>query len=374
MNDKPYNYKELRMKGKVRLNAVGDLMLGDFPLTLGFGVRSSIREKIDGNPFNKIKHVLMNCDICFGNLETVLSDYGLKNNDIKSAQMRGDPCFVELLKDAGFNVMSIANNHAMQHGPEAFIETKEGLIQGGIAPIGIVGANRRVVPHFMEVNCLRVCFLGYSLRPEKYCPQILYAQPNVWEIVEDIKLNKARSDIVIVSLHWGDEFVQLPSPEQIRSAHSFIDAGASLVIGHHPHMVQGIERYKDGVIAYSLGNFIFDYWQNKLRKTIILHCELSIKGVESFDITTAYIGKDFNPIVLYGSKSNALSLMVDSLSKKIEKIDTNSYKQERKYLLSVKTGLLINKVQNRIYFLKNIFKYERWVVIQSIRNFINLHF
>lgn len=358
------------MKDKIRLKAVGDVMLGDFPLALGFGVRSSILANRDGHLFDKIKHALKECDICFGNLEAVLSDYGLKNNDIRSVQMRGKPSFVEMLKDAGFNVLSLANNHAMQHGSEAFIETKDVVMQAGIAPVGVLGVNSRVVPHFIDVNGIRVCFLAYSLRPEKYSSRILYAQSDPTEISQDIKVNKEISDIVVLSLHWGDEFVQIPSQEQMRNAHSFVDAGASLVIGHHSHVIQGIERYKNGLIAYSLGNFVFDFWQKKMKKTLILNCELSKSGVDSFSITTAYIDEGFCPVVLSGNESNKLYLKIDSLSMKIKKIDTNCDKQKIKYIIIVKTALIINKLENRVYFIVNLFKYERWIVLQSLSSFI----
>lgn len=358
------------MKDGIRLNAVGDVMLGDLPLTLGFGVRSSLRKGIIKDPFGKTKGVLSDCDICMGNLETVLSGHGFKEKDIRSAQMRGDSSGIDLLKDAGFNVMSVANNHAMQHGPEAFKETEKGLVAGGVSPIGLAGADNRCVPFFMEKNRIRVCFLGYSLRPEKYCPETLYARARVCEIVEDIKVNKARCDVVVVSLHWGDEFVQVPSPGQVRDAHSFVDAGASLIIGHHSHTIQGIEEYAGGVIAYSLGNFVFDFWQDKLRETLILQCELSKSGVESFRIIPAHIDTDYCPVILTGHEAEKVTGKVNGLSNMIGTIDLQCEKQAEKYVSTVKANLSLHQAENRFFFLKNIFNYESWVVTQSIKNFV----
>lgn len=362
------------MKNKIKINAVGDVMLGDFPLTLGFGVKSSILKNTANGVFDEVKHVLKDCDICFGNLEAVLSDNGLKDNDITSGQMRGKPCFVEILKEAGFNVMSLANNHAMQHGSEAFIETRDVAARYGVSPVGVLGVDGRVIPHFVDVNGMRVCFLGYSLRPEKYNFPALYAQAKSDEIVDEIKIYKKICNVVILSLHWGDEFVGIPSPEQICNARSFVDAGASLVIGHHSHTIQGIEKYKNGLIAYSLGNFVFDFWQKKMRKTLILHCELSNDGVESFYISTVMIDKNFHPIILDGAESKKIVSLVDRLSLKIKKINTSSFLQKIKYKFAVKIVLMINKIENRVYFVRNLFKYEPWVVTQSFRNFLIARF
>lgn len=355
---------------KIRLNAVGDVMFGDFPLTLGFGVRSTLKNASIQSPFDKITNILKDSDICFGNLETVLSNHGLREKNIQSTQMRGDSSFALLLKDAGFTVMSLANNHAMQHGPEAFKETESVLAQNGIASIGGIGKNFKSTPFFIEKSGIHVCFLGYSLRPEKYCSPALYSQPSIQEIIEDVRQNKPKCDVVIVSLHWGDEFVRVPSPEQIFNAHSIIEAGASLVLGHHPHIIQGIEQYKEGLIVYSLGNFVFDFWQNKFRETFIFHCELTNKGVESFSITPIFIDKLYRPTVLTGTAASCLLKKIHKLSSKIQVINIGCEKQLKKYILNVKLALLVNKIENRLFFIKNIFKYERWVVIQSIKNFL----
>ena len=345
-------------------------MLGDFPLTLGFGVSSSILKKINADPFANIRSFLKDCDICFGNLETILSDCGLSEFNIASSQMRGRPCFVKLLKDAGFSTMSLANNHAMQHGPEAFTETKKMLIQNFITPLGLADANGRVQPVFFYIKGIRVCFLAYSQRPEKYASSSLYAQSEVSQIIEDIKNSKKICDIVILSLHWGDEFVQIPSSEQISNAHSFVDAGVSLLIGHHPHVIQGIETYKKGLIAYSLGNFVFDFWQKKMRETIILHCNLSKDGVESFYVSPVIIDKNYSPTLLMGNERNKLLFKLNSLSEKIIKTDFSCEKQKNKYQVEVNRSLKINQIENRLFFLSNLFKYERWVVRQSLLNFI----
>lgn len=354
----------------IKLTAVGDVMLGDFPLTLGFGVRSMIQRNASGCIFDEIKPIFQKSDLCFGNLECVLSDYGLIKRDLKSNQMRASPYFTDILGEAGFNVMSIANNHAMQHGPEAFTETKDRLVQKNIVPVGLACENGKVLPKIVELKDMRICFLGYSLRPEKYSLTALYARGGPDEILQDICENKVKSDVVIVSLHWGDEFVDAPSPQQVNLAHSFVDAGATIVLGHHPHVLQGIEKYRNALIAYSLGNFVFDFWQDKMKESIILQCEVSKEGLSSFNIVPVYINSLYQPTLLKGVKASALIKKVNSLSEIISLIKTNDLNEQKKYDRNVKKKEIINQVQNRLFFFRNFLRYERWIRNQSLKNFL----
>ena len=119
-------------------------------------------------------------------------------------------------------------------------------------------------------------------------------------IIKDILYARSISDIVAVSLHWGTENVFYPSPDQIKLARSFIDAGASLVLGHHPHVVQGVEIYKNGLIAYSLGNFQFEADPRKsireeTRQSIILSIHLNKNNVESYKMIPVKIDENLSP-------------------------------------------------------------------------------
>jgi gamma-polyglutamate biosynthesis protein CapA len=98
-------------------------------------------------------------------------------------------------------------------------------------------------------------------------------------IVEAVALAKGKADLVLVSFHWGEEYATVPSEAQRALAHAVIDAGATLVIGHHPHVIEGVERYKHGVIAYSLGNFVFDQHEERGKRGLVLGCELDRLGV-----------------------------------------------------------------------------------------------
>ncbi len=132
------------------------------------------------------------------------------------------------------------------------------------------------------VHGLRVGFLGYSLRPRQYFTERpLYAEGSPEGIVADVRAVRPTCDILVVSLHWGDEFIDRPSPADVQLAHAIVDAGADLIVGHHPHVLRGVERYGRGWIVYSLGNFVCDMlWGEELRETAICECRLTSAGVE----------------------------------------------------------------------------------------------
>jgi poly-gamma-glutamate synthesis protein (capsule biosynthesis protein) len=127
-------------------------------------------------------------------------------------------------------------------------------------------------------------------------------------IRDDILGIKELADIIIVSLHLGYEREQYPLPSQRNLAHKIIDLGGNIVIGHHPHVLQGIEYYKNGVIAYSLGNFVFSTasyfkaWKNMEKETIILKYEISKKGIEKVDIIPVHANDSFQPVMLKNEK------------------------------------------------------------------------
>lgn len=245
------------MQNKIVITAVGDIMLGDFPMCNGFGVGSTIKKYGSKFIFDKIKDELLG-DIVFGNLEAVLSEKNKNMFSINSMSLRGSPKSIDGLKYAGFNILSLANNHSLEHGYEALYDTMDLLNNNNIIPLG-VGRKKEIArkPVVFNIKTKKIAFLCYCLRPDKTAYRSI---KNKREIFEDVKDCKRNVDYIILSLHWGDEFVQFPAPWQIDFAHKLIDNGVSIILGHHPHVLQGIEEYNGGIIAYSLGNFVFDMW------------------------------------------------------------------------------------------------------------------
>ena len=258
----------------IRLIAVGDISLGDSPKCFGFGVKRLIEKKGTDFIFEKIKKHLK-ADILFGNLETVLSDEGLVPYDFHSDQMRGPVESVKTLSKVGFNVLNIANNHMLEHGKAAFWDCIDNLRNNGIAIVGLKGNSVYFSrPAILHVEEKTIGFLGYSFEEDNrlgHSDEIDYAycaEPG--KILSDVRKLQQKVDFVIVSLHWGLEFAKHPSRYLVEKAHKIIDSGAAVILGHHPHVVQCVEKYKQKIICYSLGNFVFDMvWNKDCRKSML---------------------------------------------------------------------------------------------------------
>jgi poly-gamma-glutamate capsule biosynthesis protein CapA/YwtB (metallophosphatase superfamily) len=252
-----------------------------------------IRDEAKSSVLELAKPVLKAADITFGNCESAYSEEWTRNGPSESGQglvMLAHPRNVAALADAGFDVMNFANNHNLDSGDSAFLNTLANLKKHGIVTCG-AGANieeaRR--PAIVEAKGVKVALLGYSsIRVSSYeagptvpgsaplkihtyyrpfeseqpgCPAIVETTPdesNLSAMQRDVARAKEQAAIVIVSPHWGIHF----KPAQISSyetliAHAAIDAGADMVFGHHAHIMKGIQVYKGKAIVHCLGNFAF---------------------------------------------------------------------------------------------------------------------
>ncbi len=240
---------------ELRIAAVGDIMLG------GTGTPEFERFGYD-YPFDKTRQLLKQSHIVFGNLEGPLThtdhEAVTKKYRYRSAPEKVAPA----LLNAGFNVVSLANNHTMDQGAEGLRHTLEALDLVGIKHTG-AGMNLAEArkPAILEASGARVAFLAYTLTfPEEFWataerPGSPFGHES--QVRADIAAAKQQADIVLVSFHWGQEGKTELRDYQKQLGRAAIDAGAAAVIGHHPHVLQGVERYKHGVILYSLGNFAF---------------------------------------------------------------------------------------------------------------------
>ncbi|TAM45599.1 MAG: CapA family protein [Gammaproteobacteria bacterium] len=239
----------------LKIAAVGDIMLG------GTGTPEFERFGYD-YPFDKTRALLKQSHIVFGNLEGPLThtdhEAVAKKYRYRSAPEKVAPA----LLNAGFNVVSLANNHTMDQGAEGLRHTLEALDLVGIKHTG-AGMNlaEARTPAILEANGVRVAFLAYTLTfPEEFWataerPGSPFGHES--QVRADIVAARQQADIVLVSFHWGQEGKTELRDYQKQLGRAAIDAGAAAVIGHHPHVLQGVERYKHGVILYSLGNFAF---------------------------------------------------------------------------------------------------------------------
>jgi poly-gamma-glutamate synthesis protein (capsule biosynthesis protein) len=290
-----------REDGRVELVAVGDVCMGDSPEGVGGGVHAVFERVRDANPQYPFEHtqpIFDGAGIVFGNLEVVLSHMDLVRWKLSSMEMRGHPDSADRIAAAGFTVLNVANNHMMQHGIGPFSDTVETLRRRGIGVAGLAAPDHRhAIPQVLSVNGLTATVLGYAFEPDQYAAGPLgYAFGPACDIPAQVAAAKKQTDIVICSLHWGVEFVGHPSVAEEELGRRIVDAGADLVIGHHPHVIRRVERYGHGLIAYSLGNFVFDMlWNPALRTGLVLRVVLSKKGIESYDTELVWIGDDYQP-------------------------------------------------------------------------------
>jgi len=247
-------------KDQIKIILAGDIMLNR-------GIEYMVEKYGGGDfkfPFLKIAEEFQKADIVFGNLEGPISDKGVKVGSIYS--FRNDPQVIEGLKFAGFNVISLANNHALDYGRQALEDTFLRLKEADINYVG-AGFNefKAYSPVIKEVKSVKIAFLAYTnLGPETWQAQgqnsgITWLNEKLFDKAgQQIEDAKENSDILIVSLHAGEEYQTEPTQFQIDFAKMAIDAGADLVVGHHPHIIQPTGTEGNNWIFYSLGNFIFD--------------------------------------------------------------------------------------------------------------------
>ena len=229
------------------LKYVGDISLTDGYFDVGFGVGSKLKQGFD--PFQHIQRTSEDCWI--GNFEGVASETSEKCGNA-ALQFRVNPEYLSCLKH--FDVYGIANNHAMQHGIEAYQRTFNYLISCGSLCFGSKVQKSQVFEH----QGRKVSITGFSQRIDAFSQEPCYwHNPEYKEIENEIR-QLPEDAFKIVFVHWGTEFINRPSSSQKHFAHGLVDVGFDLVLGMHPHVLQGYEQYNDKYIFYSLGNFVFD--------------------------------------------------------------------------------------------------------------------
>ena len=286
---------------QIKLVLVGDIMLER-------GVKHMMDKYGSGDykfPFLEIADYLKEADVVFANLEGPISDKGTKVGSIYS--FRNDPEAIEGLEFAGFNVISLANNHAFDYGRQALEDSLTRLNDAGIDYVGAgFSENQAYSPVIKEIKDTKIAFLAYTnLGPETWRASgdnsgIAWVDESDFErIGEEIKSAKEESDVLVVSLHAGEEYQETPTQFQIDFAKMAIESGADLVVGHHPHVVQLDGTYLNGYIFYSLGNFIFDQnFSEQTMKGEAAEVIIENKTIEGIDAREIKINEYFQPELL----------------------------------------------------------------------------
>lgn len=307
----------------VRVVAVGDIMLG------GTATPELVRFGYD-YPFANVRDLLHQADVVFGNLEGPLTDRGtaaVKEYVFHSPPQRVAPA----LAHAGFNVVSLANNHSMDYGIDGLRDTIEALQRAGIAHAGAgkdLAAARR--PALIQVGGVRVAVLAYSLTfPEEFWASAVRpgtAFGHESQVRADVAAARKIADVVLVSFHWGRERTVELRDYQRKLGHAAIDAGAAAVIGHHPHVLQGIERYRGGVILYSLGNFVFGSYSRAAARSVMARFSLRggrVHALELYPINVLNVEVVFRPSRLRGAAANEVVTELQRISQPLGTVIQN---------------------------------------------------
>jgi len=290
---------------EITMAFVGDIMLDR-------GVKSMIDRHGQGDfkfPFLKVADYLNQADIVFGNLESVISDKGTRVGSIYS--FRADPKAVEGLVFAGFDVVSVANNHIFDYGRLAMEDNFSRLKEAGIAYVGGGFSEKEAYgPVIKEIvndstgsPQTKIAFLAYTNLGSPHWTARGENSGIAWlekeRMEKDIKETRNEADLIIVSFHYGDEYQLKPNNFQVSVSRAAIDAGADLVIGHHPHVVQPVEKYENGYIAYSLGNFIFDQdFSEETMKGLILKVVIQGKEIKNVVSVETEINQYYQPKII----------------------------------------------------------------------------
>lgn len=257
--------------------AVGDIMLSR-------AVAKRMRQHGYDYPFASTSEFLRSADITFGNLETSITP----GPEVQPFEMsfRADPESAVALRDAGFDVLSLANNHTPNFGENGLQDTMRYLDETGIIHVGAGTDMEAHQPKSLTANGIRFAFLAYNdsdVVPASYGAgeaRLGTAFMDTERMQASVRAAKESADIVIVSMHSGTEYELFPNDSQTAFARAAIDAGAEIVIGHHPHVVQTMEQYRGKYIFYSLGNFVFDQmWSQDTRDGLALRLVFTKDGV-----------------------------------------------------------------------------------------------
>ena len=275
-----------------RLLAVGDINLG----------RTVGQRILAGDtlyPFRYVRDELIQYDLVFGNLECQLSDQGGETqHPVNNLIFTGPPAGAAALALGGIGVVSTANNHALDYGIDALDETLGNLSDAGISAAGTGSeAMERFRPALLNIGGVRIALFA--------CTDIMNIEDRMWTsyvaeadtaiLFPRIRQIRGQVDIVILSYHGGHEYASRPTERTRRFARGAVDAGVDLFLGHHPHVPQEIEERGNGVIAYSLGNFVFrqpfDYWTRRsFALEVLFHGEDDAMNIRSYHVRPVEAG------------------------------------------------------------------------------------
>ena len=308
--------KEVRT---ITISCAGDCTLGSDEAFDGMTLSKEVEEQEEnyGWFFQNVLPIFEKDDLTMVNLEGTLTTRGERQD--KTFAFRGDPAYVSILTAGSVEAVTLANNHSLDYGEVSLADTKETLDQVGVW--WVENLHTRVE----EVDGVKVGMIGlYDLN---------YSAMDVLpKAMEQVKSQGA--ELIVVQAHWGIEGQSVPTARQKEVAYAAIDGGADLVIGHHPHVLQGLEEYKGKMIVYSLGNFCFGGNQNPTDKDSMIYQEtFMVKDgkvlpeskwkVYPCSLSSVDDRTNYQPTPLFGEAAEAIRKKIPTRTDAIAKLQVN---------------------------------------------------
>lgn len=303
-------------KSEVHFIATGDLNLAHW-------ITPVLDKQGREYPYKYIKNYLNKADLVFSNLEAPFCNEGQpfpKNFVFKVPEKH-----IKSLKAGNINLVSLANNHILDYGI-ACLESTIKLLRNENIQFAGAGLNYEDAhkPALFEINNIKFAFFSYSMT----LPKFFFATdssggtayPDRRILKKNIKLYNDKVDFILVSFHWGQELTEYPKEYQQKIAHLAIDCGADLILGHHPHVLQGIESYKGKIILYSLANFIFASYSRKAADSILLDLVFTKDGTRDIKILPINVNNydvKFQPRIVIGEKKKSIIDYLNQISQKL---------------------------------------------------------
>jgi poly-gamma-glutamate synthesis protein (capsule biosynthesis protein) len=326
----------------MRLLFVGDVMLGRL-------VNEVLKVKPPKYPWGNTLSVFKKADICFCNLECVISDWGSPwSAPPKVFHFRTDAKNINVLKEAQIRAVSLANNHALDFEYEAVFSMLKALDKEGIKHAG-AGADisKASKPAILEIEGKKIALIAFTDNEPAWeakagKPGVFFV-PTDWknwrtdDLLSLIRKTRDQVDFLIASAHWGPNWGYYPPPEHITLARMLIDTGADIVYGHSPHVVRGIEIYKKRIIFYSAGDFIDDYAVDEIERndqSFIFVIETDLKNLSGIHLYPTVI-RSFQARMAKGEERETIALRMEGLC---EDLGTTASWQPKSGRLEIKVN------------------------------------
>lgn len=354
------------MSEAIKITLVGDLMLGDGPFSRGIGINSVLSAKGADYFFKGIKDLLIENDMLVGNLEGPV----VPRLTRYKKPLIVNESFIPALKDIGFKYLSVANNHFADFGIEGIDYTLKVLDKYGIKALGLKDLTNNIsLIKDKTVNILAADILpnhhirkSYPIPPPIVTGSLSVTGEWICQVIE-----KSGADYKLVYLHWGEEFMHYPDPFQVEWAHRFIDSGASAVVGTHPHVPQRVERYNEGIIAYSLGNFVSDMSYPPTKLGYMLTLSLREDQSVDFEIIPYRLNTNFVPELMSDDEKQKFIDDLENLPESVLNIDDRRIGMDfyRKKALAEENAMW---KWAKLFYLRNFFRYPLSVHIEILKD------